>query len=91
MGGPVGPPNFLRQSKNLLHEGIASSKKISLSLLSDLKVRQFGTVNFSKNGDESIIAVKNQLALHLRKSGDRRTPATPHEWPHPSAVSCNQP
>ena len=83
MGGPVGPPTFFHQSKNLSHTGTASSKNISLSLLSDLKVRHFTTVSSSKNGDESIITIKNQLALHLRKFGDRRKPATPHEWPHP--------
>jgi hypothetical protein len=83
MGGPVGPPTFFHQSKNLSHIGTASSKNISLSLLSDLKVRHFTTVSSSKNGDESIITIKNQLALHLRKFGDRRKPATLHEWPYP--------
>ena len=83
MGGPVGPPTFFHQSKNLSHTGTASSKNISLSLLSDLKVLHFTTVSSSKNGDESKITIKNQLALHLRKFGDRRKPATLHEWPHP--------
>ena len=55
MGGPVGPPTFFHQSKNLSHTGTASSKNISLSLLSDLKVLHFTTVSSSKNGDESII------------------------------------
>ena len=83
MGGPVGPPTFFHQSKNLSHTGTASSKNISLSLLSDLKVLHFTTVSSSKNGDESIITIKNQLALHLRKFGDRRKPATLHELPYP--------
>ena len=78
MGGPVGPPTFFHQSKNLSHTGTASSKNISLSLLSDLKVGHFTTVSSSKNGDESIITIKNQLELHLRKFGDRRKPATRH-------------
>ena len=91
MGGPVGPPTFFHQSKNLSHTGTASSKNISLSLLSDLKVLHFTTVSSSKNGDESIITIKSQLVPRLRRPDDRRKPAILREWPDPWAVSYNRP
>ena len=87
----LGPPTFCHQSKNLSLKKLPARKTLLLGSPADVKVRQFGTVSFSKNGVGSIFTIKNQLAPHPQIPGDRRKLATPHEWPHPSAVSCNQP
>ena len=83
--------HFSSLVKNSSRKKLPAQKKIELGLLADFKVRQFGNVSFSKNGVESIITIKNQLAPHLQIRGDRRKPATLHEWPRPWAVSYNPP
>jgi hypothetical protein len=66
-------------------------ENIDVDSSDDLKVRKFGKVSFSKNGVRSIFTIKNQLAPHPQIPGGQRKLATPHEWPHLLAVSCNQP
>ena len=82
--------HFCHYSK-ICHLKVASSENIDVGSPDDVKIRKFGKVSFIKNGVGSIFTIKNQLAPHPQIPGDQRKLATPHEWPHPSAVSCNQP